>query len=565
MALKNRLLARFLGRDKDKGPEKKSEENAAAEPQNEDKWKNELRIPEDHALNKLWKMYTGKEGSFRLGFDIPEDLGCRETLEALMDDDYLRSELRRLMRALTSVSERRLEDFPKDEDAEAPYLDAKVQLLMTADKVTAWYFIYPPSGGGDPVSEELLQRALDMSRVSLGINEELLKNASKLEYFKLHLAACGVPPVNGKDGEVIDFFPRNPTTTLPSDESGNVDFTSLQLFHNIKKDEPICKLTEPTPCEDGRTVTNEVCFARVGKPASLPRGRNTVISEEGDTLLAMIDGHVEFRGTSFQVKPVLEIGGNVDFSTGNINCLGDIHIRGDITSGFTVRATGSITVDGVVEACTVEAGTDLVVKKGVQGNNRAILRAHRNVYSKYIESTSIYVRENLDAECVINCDVFSDGKITVRSGRGTIIGGQVCAAHEVSANTIGARSEAHTVVKLGGRPCEEFERENLAKEIMDLEKEMEKLERQPDSPAKARQLAKMRVQISANKLKLQQFDKEMEKLDEQANIDEYGKGRLVCNIIYPGTEINIGRSTLRVTRENRMCTATLVSGEIVLI
>ncbi len=565
MALRNKLLSRFLGRDKEKRQEAKQEDhNVQNGASNGEQWKNKLLIPEDHALSKLWSLYSGSKSALRLGFDIPDKLECREELEDLMTDEYLQLELRRMMRALTSVAERRLEEFSQDEDAEAPYLDAKVQLLMTSDKVTAWYFIYPPSGGGDTVNEELLQRVLDMSRVCFGVNRDLLYKASKLEYFKLYLAACGEPPVNGQDGEVIDFFPRNPICALPADESGKVDFSALQLFHNIKKDEAICRLTEPTPCEDGRTVTDEVCFAHVGKPASLPRGRNTVISEEGDRLLAMIDGHVEFSGRSFQVKPVLEIGGDVDFSTGNINCLGDIHIRGDISSGFTVRATGSITVDGVIEACTVEAGTDLVVKKGVQGNGKAILRAHRSIYAKYLESTTAYVGENIDTECIINCDVFSDGKVTVRSGRGTIIGGQVCAAFEISANIVGARSEAHTVVKLGGRPCEEFERENLAKEIMDYEKEIEKLKRQPESPSKSKQIAKMRVQISADKLKLQQFDKELEKLDEENNMVEYGKGRLVCNTIYPGTEINIGRAMLRVSHEDRMCTATIVGGEVVL-
>ena len=53
--------------------------------------------------------------------------------------------------------------------------------------------------------------------------------------------------------------------------------------------------------------------------------------------------------------PALDIPANVDFSTGDINFLGDVCIHGDICSGFTVRAIGNITVGGVVEACTVEA------------------------------------------------------------------------------------------------------------------------------------------------------------------------------------------------------------------
>ena len=62
------------------------------------------------------------------------------------------------------------------------------------------------------------------------------------------------------------------------------------------------------------------------------------------SLLASSSGHVEFSGRAFQVKPLLDIPANVDFSTGDINFLGDVCIHGDICSGFTVRAIGNITV-----------------------------------------------------------------------------------------------------------------------------------------------------------------------------------------------------------------------------
>ena len=64
--------------------------------------------------------------------------------------------------------------------------------------------------------------------------------------------------------------------------------------------------------------------ARDGIAATVPKGRNTVLSEDGTVLLAARTGRVEFNGRGFQVKPVLEIGGNVDYSTGNINLLSEL-------------------------------------------------------------------------------------------------------------------------------------------------------------------------------------------------------------------------------------------------
>ncbi len=565
MAMKNRLLLRLLGRDKGKAAQASEQVETTQEGQAdvEEKGKS-LSLPPDHPLNQLWELYAknaSKTPRPMPWFEIPSGLEGAEELDEFMSGEYLEKELERLERSITGVAERRLEEYTKKKGELTPDIDAKVQLFMTADKVTAWIIMYPPIGTGADADEAMLRHALERSRVSFGMNEKLFTEFSELQYFRLYLAACGTLPVHGKDGYVIDSFSRNPTRALNEDESGKIDFAALEIFQNVKKGDVICQMVEPTACTDGWAVTNEKCYAHVGQPATVPKGRNTEISEDGTALIATTEGHVEFSGRSFQVKPVLDIGGNVDFSTGNINCLGDIHIHGDVNSGFTVRATGNITVDGVIEACVIEAGADLIVRKGVQGNGKAVLRAHRNIYAKYVESSRVYVRENLDTECLVNCEVFSDGKVTVRSGRGTIIGGKVRAANEVNANIVGARSECHTSVILGGRPFEEFEREEIVLDITGLEKEMEKLDRQPESPAKQRQLSKMRMQVSANKLKLQQYDKAMEKMGEV----KAGVGRMVCSMVYPGTEITISGASLRVAQENRMCTASLVGGEVVLI
>ena len=109
-----------------------------------------------------------------------------------------------------------------------------------------------------------------------------------------------------------------------------VDYMSLNFIRNVSKGEPICRIFAPTDGVPGRTVLDRELTAVDGKKASAPVGRNTELSEDGSELLASMTGHVEFSGRSFQVKPVLEIAGNVDYSTGNINFTGDVTIRGDV-------------------------------------------------------------------------------------------------------------------------------------------------------------------------------------------------------------------------------------------
>lgn len=169
------------------------------------------------------------------------------------------------------------------------------------------------------------------------------------------------------------------------------------------------------------------------------KGRNTEISQDGLHLISTHIGHVEFSGNEFQVNPILDIEGNVNPLIGNINFLGDIHIHGDVCCGVSIRATGNIQVDGVIEACIIEAGKNIVVSSGIQGQNSAIIKAHKCVYAKYLENCKVYAKEDVYADCIIGCNIYSNGSIKATTGRGAIIGGTICSSKEVLANSIGSK------------------------------------------------------------------------------------------------------------------------------
>ncbi len=559
------LLSRLRERGQEKKPASSAEKAAgapAAEAVTAAAPVPELTLPVEHPFTQLWAQ-SGFLRPPRLRLDLPPAAAGEPPL---LSPAELPEELARLELLVRRSAERRLKRIETETVASniAPALDAEVHLFLTAYQLAAWALVYPPSGGGAGVSAEMLHRALALSGVCYGVDEAALVRLPQQQdrYFNLFLLARGDPPLHGRDGYVNDMFSRSPPRPLVEDASGQVDFSALELFQNAKKGDVICEIIPPAPCRDGRTVRDEVCYARAGVAAHIPRGRNTELNEDGTALIATREGHVEFSGRSFQVKPVMDIDGNVDAFTGNISCLGDIHIHGDVCSGFSVRATGNITVDGVIESSVVEAGSDLVVRKGVQGNGLAVLRAHRSIYARYIESCSIYARENVEAENIINCDVFSDGTVKARSGRGTILGGQIRAANLVTANIVGARSEMTTGIFLGGRPYEAFERETLELEIKELEAGLEKAG-PGDDPARRQQLSKMRLQISANKMKLQQFEKTLERAGAEP-LPAQAQGYLRAGIVYPGVEITIGAQSVKTSREVPMCTASLVNGLIVL-
>ena len=536
-----------------------------------------LSLPVDHPLYELWRLYKDQSG----WMSRPEITFKTQEPQIFTPEDA-QAALPRLKAMLTAAAVSRLEiltpkpvpqpqaqepsvDALPEEEAPPVQLDAEAVVYTAADRQSAWLLLFPPMGGGAAPTQADLMSALNAAGVCFGIDEEALVSlaAGENPYFRLSHVASGKPAVPGKDGAVIDLYPRVFHREMPVDEFNRVDYTAICSTQNVEKGAAICHISPPTPGVPGCTVTGQDLPARDGVPAVPPMGRNTALSEDGSELLATLDGGLEFSGNAFQINPLLEIAGDVDYSSGSINFLGDVHIHGDVCTGFSVRAMGNIKVDGVVESASIEAGGDLVLAKGVQGNGQAVLRAHRDIFAKYLENCSVHAHEDLHSECIIGCDVYSDAGVYVQNGRGAIIGGNIWAAREVDANIVGSKTEVPTTITLGGLPCEDYEKSQLTLAIEALEQNLKDTERQPSSPAKLSRMSKMRMQISVNKLKLNQYNKNLEEF--QNNADKRPVGRLTFRTAYGNTRVVIGGSMLHITDEVRHSIATLVNGEVKLI
>lgn len=546
----------------------------------------ELELPQEHALHRLCDLRLQRAGGPfrpRLVLEGREDLS----------QDQLRKELGRLQRAVTMAANSRLKTvtimekqaqekekaqaassidqgtLAKDQEAllrerEVPPLDmdALPFVHIAADKLSAWVMVFPPIGNGKELDQELLENALKDKEVTFGVDEDLVRKlpGHREKYFSLYPVARGKPAVQGKDGYVKEFYDRVVERKFEVDEHDRVDYASLKFFQSVEKGDVLCEAIPPVKGDPGRTVQNQEIPIKEGKSAPLSKGRNTEISQDGTKLLASQAGHVEFSGKAFHIKSVLEIAEDVDYSTGNINYTGDVHIHGSVSSGFTVRAVGNITVDGVVKSGNIEAGGDLIVAKGIVGNSQSIVRANRNVYAKYLENSNVHARQNLQADSIVNSDVYCDGDIEVRSGRGIIVGGRVRAARKISAKVVGSKMESQTAIFLGGEPCVEFDRQVLVENIEKGEEELEKLEKCPDSPSKIDRMKSMEFELSIERAKLEQMDEEIAHYDEE--VKSHGGCRLTCDLAYPGIVLNISDVMFKLKNQTSMCNARLVDGEI---
>ena len=250
-----------------------------------------------------------------------------------------------------------------------------------------------------------------------------------------------------------------------------------------------------------------------------------------------------------------------DFDTvQDIKFLGDVHIHCDLSRENTVCAMGMVQIDGVAEGCTVEAGESIIVSSGVQGQDMTVLHAQKSVYAKYLENCCVYARESVQADCIINSSICSNGTVKVCTGRGAIIGGTIRAAQTVSATSVGSKAERPTAIILGGDPCEEAERVQVQKEIDRLEHELSGLGGQRLDAAGQQNLSKLRLKQCVARMNLEKLDKEME--EKQAVALSCDMRRLHCNTLYPGATVTIDHDIYQANQLERDCTIGLLGGSI---
>lgn len=496
-----------------------------------------LVFPPDNTFCGLFRLWSGASDSLYLEV-TPAPSPLPLAGQALAQEGAL------FYKALTDAARERWQRIAASPDRTLPDLDGEVVLHLTRDAMLVWMVLLPPVGGGKPADLVAVSQQLYRWQVSEGIDWAGITAVLEdpMPYFRASTIAWGRPAIRGEDGRVEDCYPRTESASKDLVELGREDYASLNLVKDVRKGDVICRLLPSGEGRPGRTVTGQEVPGKRGRPADVPRGRNTAVSEDGRYLVATRDGHVEFTGRSFQVKPVLEIPGDVEPENGAIQFMGDIHICGDVFGGAVIRAMGSIQVDGVVENCTIEAGEYLVVSGGIQGQDSAVIQAHKGVYAKYLEHCAVYATESVVADCIIESEIYCNGSVTVRTGRGAIIGGSVRAAEVVSAGTVGSKAERPTAVILGGLPCERLERNKMQEEVKQLEESLRRESGGPDTPEKRSKLSRINLNLCVTKLKLEKLDKDLTR-----EAIQMGDGcRLVCDEAYPGAVITVGKNTFRV-------------------
>jgi len=443
-------------------------------------------------------------------------------------------------------------------------INASVSVMVTPDKMKAYVTLSAPDGGRPLTAEEIIE-ALRQHGVINGINKTTLETISKYPvYNEMICLAEGTPSINGQNGSVEFYFDINKERKPTILEDGRVDFRELNIIESVSKGQKLCTLVPPLPGVKGKTVVDTDIPAVDGKPAVLNKGKNVEVSEDGQSLIASIDGQVNYIDGKVNVFATYEVPADVDNSVGNINFVGNVSVRGNVLSGFVIEAGGNVEVLGVVEGAVIKAGGDIVLRRGMQGLGKGVLTSGGDIIARYIENSNVEAKNCIKAEAIMHSNVKCGNKLELSGKKGLLVGGTCKVGKEITAKVIGSYMATVTDVEVGVDPSLRERYRVLKEEINTIENDIKKADQAiillkkleqagALTPEKHELMTKsVRTKIFYSS-KINELKEEMTEVEAKLQQDAYGKIR-AYNFIYPGTKVAIGSCLMYVKENLQYCT-----------
>jgi len=352
-----------------------------------------------------------------------------------------------------------------------PTVEPDIRVLVSRDRMEASLQINLPPGSRPLEMDELLEK-IKNSGVVFGINHEQIRKAYDCPGSRV-VCAKGQQPINGENA-YIKYHVNMDNNIRPSEMAdGSVDFKNLNLFTIVQEGDLLAEKVPATLSISGIDVLGNTVNAKPGKDIPIPVGKNVQVVN-GNSLSAMIAGQVLIANNKINVVPVIEIKGDIDVSTGNIEFMGDVIVHGSVQPGFSVKADGNVEIFGTISGGTVE-GKNVIIKMGIQGMHRGYIKARENVVAKFIENATAYAGiDIMVSDVVLNSRISAGKKILVEGRRGLIVGGTVMAGEEIRAKAVGNHMAAVTTLEVGVNPMLREEYKHVRAEIKKVDINLEK-------------------------------------------------------------------------------------------
>jgi len=320
---------------------------------------------------------------------------------------------------------------------------------VNADDTAARLFLQPPASGEPPYTFEELTLFLESQNIVFGYHDSNLKAMCKKGIYQREIdIAKSMPPIPGIDGYFEYTFDTSEKAPEIK-EDGTVDYSAVNRLINVRLGDELATYIPAVKGTEGFDVKGNILVPRVAKDIPPLRGAHVSSRNTEHTYYAEREGKVELRDGKIDIQSVHEVFSDVDLVVGKIEFFGDVIINGNVETGVVIRAGRNIEVRGSVEAASLFAGGDIILQRGIQGQQKARVSARGSVFAKFIEQTIINAGGDVVADAIMNSRINADGKITLSGKRGALIGGYAHALRGMMVSSIGNDAETRTVVHVG--------------------------------------------------------------------------------------------------------------------
>ncbi|MCP1145175.1 FapA family protein [Lysinibacillus endophyticus] len=430
-----------------------------------------------------------------------------------------------------------------------------IEVEVSKDKMSASIIVYETLETIREKKDELIaqiKNTLIENKIVHGITEIDL---NKLVPGKASLIAQGTAPIPGEDALIkyLEIPDRKPVIQ----EDGKANYFDLNFIFEIQKGDWLGEKIPAKPGIDGINVYGEAVPAPFGKDTQLKYDKNSAkeVEENGKIVLyATTRGVLEERQGLISVNRHLPIDGDVGVETGNIKFDGSVTIRGTVMNGFSVVATGDISIEGeegITGAKLIQSlEGDVFIKGGIFGVGETEVEAGGSIFVKHVNDAKLFAKKDIVIGFYSLGSYLVGNSVLLDERKGKIIGGKAVAKNTIVTAIAGNHLERRTeliIESLSKHKAYELiqEKASLLKatqeEIVQLTTKINLIGeyKQNLNRQQAAGLNQIKQEIEKKKEYAKQLDREIKEL--MHDLKNVGKEEIVVKKeAYPGTYIQIG-------------------------
>ena len=402
-----------------------------------------------------------------------------------------------------------LHDVTEDESvAFAPIViadkqDALLDIVISDDALSASATITTAYGGASITLNDIKNKC-DQLGLKFGLLTKnvfgllkVCKDAKSGKVYKINIAN-GTPAIDGVNARfeklVNTESHRKPQPKLL--DNGKVDMLDLGQSITVKAGTVLMKKIPMVEGKPGRKVTAEIIEPLQAKDASFIVDKNVHVDPNNPLqLIATTYGIPLDKNNFIKIDDVLLLE-NVDNRSGNVIYDGTIVITGDIHENMKVKASGDITVMGLIESAEVISGGDLTVEMPIIGHHNKSdedfsckIQCSGNLTGTIAQYASLNVAKDISLiNQLIHCKTDCKGSVFIHNesfSQGTIIGGTTTSHKGVKAVKVGTSGSTKTIINLISNAKElEIAKDKCIKEMQLCDKmisQFKKAENKADS------------------------------------------------------------------------------------